>query len=228
MFNPADSRGPTVGQDVQIAKFGIGRYPDSPLPHPHTGYSKTFGEQMAVAVEFIQRKEGIPRSRNIGTETWAVIWQYLDAYRRWQYRNFDVPLTWEERAWVKMVAAMEELHAHTPGYLLGGGHGIPLADVSAYQRLDCSSSTSKVLYEGGLFEPRQYAIVSGEFDEWGVPGPGKYFTVYYNHEHVFTRLHKTKWWRFDTSPHGDGGRGPQLRYLPRFTGGFATRHFQGM
>lgn len=228
MYNPADQRGPTVGKDVEIAKFGIGRYPGSPLPHPKAGYSMTFGEQMAVAVAFIQKQEKIPISRNIGDLTWAVIWQYLDAYRRWQYRNWSIPLTFEEKAWEKLIAAMMEMDAHTPGYLLGGGHGVPLSTVSPYQRLDCSSSTSKALYEAGLFEGREYAIVSGLFDDWGAPGTGNYFTVYSNSMHVWTRLHKSKWWRFDTSPHGDGGRGPQLRYLPRFSGGFVARHYPGM
>jgi alpha-tubulin suppressor-like RCC1 family protein len=79
-----------------------------------------------------------------------------------------------------------------------------------------------------MFGMGQYAIVSGEFNGWGKAGTGKYFTVYCNSTHVFIRLHKSQWWRFDTSPHGDGGRGPKLRYLPRFTGGFATRHWSEM
>jgi hypothetical protein len=228
MFAPSDPRGPTVGKDVQIAKFGLGRYPNSPLPKPAAGYSRTFGEQMAIAVAHLQKREGLPVTRNIGHPTWAVIWKYLDAYRRWQYRNWTIPTTFEQQAWEKFLDVIQELSAHTPGYLLGGGHGVHLDRVSAYQRLDCSSSTSKALYEAGLFEGRSYAIVSGMYDEWGVAGTGEYFTVYYNYEHVWTRLHKATWWRFDTSPHGDGGGGPRLRYLPRFSGGFRSRHFPGL
>lgn len=156
---------------------------------------------------------------------------YMDAYARWMYRAYRVPPpppSKEEVAFLKLVAAMKFMSDNTPGYLLGGGHGIPLDDVSAFQRLDCSSSTSKALFEAGLFDDRRYAIVSGQFNQWGKPGPGEMFTVYYNDGHVFIRLHKTAWWRFDTSPHGDGGRGPKLRYLPRFTTGFGARHWPGM
>lgn len=135
----------------------------------------------------------------------------------------------EERIFEKLVAAMESMSAHTPGYQLGGGHGIPLESVSPYQKLDCSSSTSKALYEAGIF-PREVAMVSGQIQwDWGNPGTGqKYFTVYANPEHVWIRLYKTKWWRFDTSPHGDGGRGPKLRRLPRFSYSFSPRHWKGM
>lgn len=227
MYCPSDSRGPTVGQDVQIAKFGIGRYETNILPKPKLGYTRTFGKQMEEAVRLIQRREQIDVTGNIGAETWEVIWQQLDAYRRLLYSRFEIPKTFEERAWEKLLASMVEMSVNTPGYLLGGGHGIPLSEVSSRQRLDCSSSTSLALFEAGLFE-WSYALVSGEFYKWGVPGEGKFFTVYYNGEHVWTRLHRSKWWRFDTSPHGDGGRGPQLRYLPRFTGGFGARHYPGM
>lgn len=226
MFCPSDSRGPTVGLDVEIAKTGLYRL-DAGLPKPAAGFSRTFGKQMEESVRQIQQQNSINRTGNIGTETWERIWPALNAYNRWRYSRFTIPKTFEERAWEKLIAAVIELDAHTPGYLLGGGHGVPLSQVSAYQRLDCSSSTSKVLFEAGIFE-HDYAIVSGQFETWSEPGPGKWFTVYANHEHVWTRLHSSKWWRFDTSPHGDGGRGPQLRYLPRFTSGFVSRHYPGM
>jgi hypothetical protein len=134
-----------------------------------------------------------------------------------------------ENMFNKMLASMESLSAHTPGYQLGGGHGILLKNVSPYQKLDCSSSCSKVLYDAGMF-PHEIAQVSGEFAwTYGNPGTGeKYFTVYANSEHVWIRLYKSKWWRFDTSPHGDGGRGPKLRRLPRFSSTFTARHWPGM
>jgi hypothetical protein len=128
----------------------------------------------------------------------------------------------------KLVASMESMSAHTPGYQLGGGHGVLLEHISPYQKLDCSSSSSKALYDADMF-PWSTAIVSGEFARvWGSPGEGQYFTVYANSTHVFIRLHKSRWWRFDTSPHGDGGRGPRLRFLPRSTWGFTKRHWPGM
>lgn len=129
----------------------------------------------------------------------------------------------------KLIASMESMSAHTPGYQLGGGHGQLLKDISPYQKLDCSSSCSKALWDAGIF-PHDTALVSGEIQwTWGNPGTGeKYFTVYANPEHVWIRLYKTRWWRFDTSPHGDGGRGPKLRMLPRFSSTFSSRHWPGM
>lgn len=225
MYCPSDPRGPTLGKDVAIAKFAIGRYEDNLLPKPASGYSQTFGKSMEEAVRVIQRREKIPVTGNIGAATWAVLWAYLDAYHRWQYRNFKVPLTFEEKAWEKLLVAMQEMDAHTAGYQFGAGHGIPLSEFNIYGKSDCSSSTSKALYEAGLFEGMQYAIISEDFYKWGVPGVGGYFTVYYSSVHVWIRLHKSKWWRFDTSPHGEGGRGPHLRYLPRFTSSFQARHW---
>lgn len=132
-----------------------------------------------------------------------------------------------EERFQKMLVAMKLMSDATPGYLLGGGHGVLLSQVSPWQRLDCSSSTSKALYEAGMF-PFDYALVSWDFVRWGEAGPGRYFTVYYNYEHVWIRLLKSRWWRFDTSPHGDGGRGPKLRYLPRSSSTFRERHWPGM
>jgi putative peptidoglycan binding protein len=92
MYCPSDPRGPTVGQDVQIAKFGIGRYETGLLPKPAGGYTQTFGQAMEDAVNVIQRSEGIEATGNIGKATWEVIWKYLDAYRRWQYRRWSPPI----------------------------------------------------------------------------------------------------------------------------------------
>jgi hypothetical protein len=136
-------------------------------------------------------------------------------------------------AFTAMFAEMKKMSDHTPGYLLGGGHGIPIRNISAYQKLDCSSSTSRALFAGGMWKYAA-ALVSGEIARvWGEPGTGQRFTVYANGEHVWIRLYTGKWWkggywRFDTSPHGDGGRGPKLRRLPRLTWGFTAKHWEGM
>lgn len=231
MYGPTHRLGPTIGKDVEIAKFGLMRYENDFFPKPKGGFDQVANQKFSDAVKTLQRIENIsPTSGNVGGATWDVIWQYLDAYRRWQYRMWSVPPpppTEEEKAFSRLLTAMQFMSDHTPGYLLGGGHGIPLSEVSAFQRLDCSSSTSKALYEAGLFKG-EYAIVSGQFESWGLEGQGKFFTVYANSHHVFIRLHKSRWWRFDTSPHGDGGRGPKLRLLPRFTSGFVARHYEGM
>lgn len=131
--------------------------------------------------------------------------------------------------WEKMLKAMKELNGKTAGYIYSAGHGSSLKDLTPKSYYDCSSAVSKILYEGGVF-PSEYAWSSGQFANYGLPGKGKYFTVYYHSGHVFLRLHKSIWWRFDTSPYSytDNRKGPRLRLLPRPTFGFGARHWPGM
>jgi hypothetical protein len=184
------------------------------------------------AVERLQRAEGWPVDGVLGEHEFRAL---LDAgaydQRALTLLRMYRPPSREELAFERLLAAMRLLSDATPGYLLGGGHGVPLRKVSPFQRLDCSSSTSKALeMAGGLgFGPDDYAWVSGQFaTRYGQPGVGRYFTVWANPTHVFVQLHRSRWWRFDTSPHGDGGRGPRLRMLPRRTSGFVARHWPGM
>jgi hypothetical protein len=219
--------GPSVGKDVTAVQRALGRA--GLLKRPSTGYSGRYGLKTEDAVVRFQRRLGLQPNGIYGRQTHRALWGYFDAYARWLYFRFRVPReSREDKTFKTLLKSMREMSDKTPGYLLGGGHGVHLSLVSPRQKLDCSSSTSKALYDAGLF-PYEYAWVSGRLArEWGSPGRGRYFTVYANDYHVFVRLHKSRWWRFDTSPRGDGGRGPKLRYLPRFTSGFATRHYPGL
>jgi hypothetical protein len=86
-------KGPTVGKDVQIAKFAVGRYETNLLPVPAGGYTKNFGPGLYEALhKVIQPKEGIPASGDIGQATWDVLWPLLDDYHRWQYRVWKLPV----------------------------------------------------------------------------------------------------------------------------------------
>jgi len=92
MYGPNRPKGPTVGKDVQIMKFGVNRYEAELLPEPPGGYTTTFGDALQEAlVKVLQPQENIPATGNIGQATFDVIWEYLDDYRRSQYRNFKVP-----------------------------------------------------------------------------------------------------------------------------------------
>lgn len=193
------------------------------------GFRRTYNRSKQTGVNHVRASLKLPPNGVYDKRVHAELERLdaFDAYAASLMGQWKQPSA-QDKAFARLLASMTAMSNQTPGYLLGGGHGIPLDDVRYDQRLDCSSSTSKGLYDAGLFEGRQYAIVSGQFDEWGSPGKGTVFTVYYNAEHVWIRLHRTKWWRFDTSPHGDGGRGPKLRMLPRFTSSFRTRHYPGM
>jgi hypothetical protein len=107
------------------------------------------------------------------------------------------------------------------------GH-ISVVNVGHTRGLDCSSSCSLALFRAGLFN-HDTAIVSGDFGSWGHSGEGKYFTVWYNNGHVWIQFHGLgNADRFDTSPHGSGGRGPHLRFSPRSAAGFKPRHWPGL
>jgi septal ring factor EnvC (AmiA/AmiB activator) len=79
-------------------------------------------------------------------------------------------------------------------YIYGGGHASFQAD-----GYDCSGSVSYVLAAAGLVTS---PMVSGQFDDWGDPGPGKWVTIYSNADHVWMTI---AGWRFDTVARAEDG-----------------------
>jgi peptidoglycan hydrolase CwlO-like protein len=72
-------------------------------------------------------------------------------------------------------------------YIWGGGHASFQAD-----GYDCSGSVSYALAAAGLVSA---PMVSGDFENWGDPGPGRWITVYATEGHVWMEV---AGWRFDT------------------------------
>lgn len=79
-------------------------------------------------------------------------------------------------------------------YVWGGGHGSFHAN-----GYDCSGSVSYALAAAGLVSS---PMVSGNFESWGDPGPGRWITVYANAGHVWMEV---AGWRFDTVALSSGG-----------------------
>lgn len=79
-------------------------------------------------------------------------------------------------------------------YVYGGGHASFHAD-----GYDCSGSVSYALAAAGLVSS---PMVSGDFESWGDPGPGRWITVYANAGHVWMEV---AGWRFDTVALAEGG-----------------------
>ena len=79
-------------------------------------------------------------------------------------------------------------------YIYGGGHASFHAD-----GYDCSGSVSYALAAAGLVSS---PMVSGQFEDWGDPGPGKWITIYANAEHVWMVV---AGWRFDTVALAESG-----------------------
>lgn len=108
-----------------------------------------------------------------------------------------------------MVAAGNRLH--DAGYQYGAGHG-PSLDVlqAAY---DCSSAVSYVLHAAGLLGPQ--ALDSTGLESYGLPGPGRYVTIYANAAHAFMliaglRLDTVEDPAYDSGPNA-GKPGPKWR-----------------
>lgn len=102
---------------------------------------------------------------------------------------------------------------------------------------DCSSGVSWVLLKAGFPLPGgvragQWAPVSGAYEGWGAPGPGRYFTIMTNAGHIWIRWNGIgPAWRFDTRAFsGDsyrGSSGGRNRFTPCPLGGFVQRHWPG-
>ena len=100
-------------------------------------------------------------------------------------------------------------------YIYGGGHASFHAD-----GYDCSGSVSYALAAAGLVSS---PMVSGDFENWGDPGPGQWITIYANADHVWMEV---AGWRFDTVALAEGGT-RWARGGGEFSG-FVARHAPGL
>lgn len=116
---------------------------------------------------------------------------------------------------VRNVIAAGNQIANYP-YIWGGGHGSFQA--SGY---DCSGSVSYALKGANLVDQ---PMVSGAFENWGEPGPGKWITIYANAGHIFMVVGGV---RFDTS-FRDGPYGTRWQTAKRPMSGFVVRHPAGL
>jgi peptidoglycan hydrolase CwlO-like protein len=94
---------------------------------------------------------------------------------------------------VKEIIAAGNAIATLP-YIYGGGHASFHAD-----GYDCSGSVSYALAAAGLVTS---PMVSGQFEDWGEPGPGRWVTIYANAGHVWMEV---AGWRFDTVALAESG-----------------------
>jgi septal ring factor EnvC (AmiA/AmiB activator) len=94
---------------------------------------------------------------------------------------------------VRQVIAAGNAIATLP-YIYGGGHASFHAD-----GYDCSGSVSYALAAAGLVSS---PMVSGDFENWGDAGPGRWITIYANAGHVWMEV---AGWRFDTVALAESG-----------------------
>jgi len=100
-------------------------------------------------------------------------------------------------------------------YIWGGGHR------SWYSAgYDCSGSVSYALAAGGLLRA---PLNSAQLEHWGVPGPGRWITVYANAGHAYAVIAGLRW---DTV--GDArGNGPRWHAALPYPEQFVARHPAG-
>jgi peptidoglycan hydrolase CwlO-like protein len=115
---------------------------------------------------------------------------------------------------VREVIAAANAIATLP-YIYGGGHASFHAD-----GYDCSGSVSYALAAAGLVSS---PMVSGQFESWGDPGPGRWITIYANADHVWMEV---AGWRFDTVALAEDGT-RWARGGGEFAG-FVVRHPPGL
>ena len=122
-----------------------------------------------------------------------------------------------------MVAAGNQI-AGKP-YVYGGGHGIPLDQIAP--SYDCSSSVAHLLYGGGLL-PVDDDVDSTELESFGMPGPGRWVTIYASADHVFMYVAGLRWDTHNAAGAGDGSSGIGWHPLVREDAGFVVRHPVGL
>jgi hypothetical protein len=122
-----------------------------------------------------------------------------------------------------MIAAGNEIVGKP--YLYGGGHALPLSQIApAY---DCSSSVSHLLWGGGLL-PATGDETSGALESFGLPGPGRWVTIYASPAHVYMYVAGLRWDTHNAAGPGDGSAGIGWHPLVRSSVGFVARHPVGL
>jgi len=182
-------------------------------------------------VRLWKRSVGLPDDSVIGSDAWEKLVPIMGPAAKKlvaPIASADPPSPPVDLALEKARDMLAWARGFTGSYKLGGGHGIPLVNVQRNWRLDCSSSSSLLLYHFGLFDSA-YAHVSGWYETWGESGRGRYVTVHATYDHMWVEFALPEgWWRFDTSPHGEGPPGPRVRTTRRSDSRFVHRHPEGL
>lgn len=230
----AGTKGPVPGGDDVIAvKRAISRAGFFPWQKFDNFYSDAF----ALGVKKFQKKAGLPSTGTYGKAT-------HEKLRSTHSKGF--PKEWAfDPVSIKLINnAVEAKKALEPiktardildfcrkfdgSYIYGGQHDGSFLNDDPQDGFDCSSSISYVLWKFGLLGSNQ-PQVSDWFESWAEAGSGKYITVHANDDHVWMEFSLPEgYFRFDTSPHGDGPRGPRVRTRQRSDSGFAHRHPKDM
>jgi peptidoglycan hydrolase-like protein with peptidoglycan-binding domain len=201
----------------------------------HLPVDGEFGPATEAAVRRLQARHGLPVDGVVGPATWSVIGvpdaptltppaSALASTSPSGAADSSAPggapqgaqaAEGEAAAIVaRVIAAADEIA--TRPYVYGGGHGS--FESEGY---DCSGSVSYALHGGGLLSAPED---SGELEDYGEAGPGRYITIYANAEHAYMVIDGR---RFDTVALAEDGT--RWSDSPGDDGGdFVARHPDGL
>lgn len=235
LYPPYAPKGPVPGgNDVIAIKRAISRAGFFPWRRFNNSYNDEFAKK---GIKAFQKKVGLPESGIYGKATHDKLRNTRSMLKpdQWAFDPFSIKLIENEVKKQIELGPLEKAREMLAfcrkfegPYIYGGEHDTSFLDDDFSDGFDCSSSTSYVLWKFGLLGST-HAQVSSWFISWGEAGRGKFITVHANDDHVWIEFSLPEgYFRFDTSPHGDGGRGPRVRTRTRFDSGFAHRHPKGM
>lgn len=235
LYPPSSAKGPVPGGDDVVAiKRAISRAGYYPWGRFDNAYNDKFAKE---GIKAFQKKVGLKTTGIYGKATHDKL-RNVHAKKKpkeWAFDPFSIKLInnaikrQEELKPLEMAQDMLAFCRRFVGpYVYGGEHDETFLDDDFQDGFDCSSSTSYLFWKFGLLGSTR-PQVSSWFETWGLPGRGKYITVHANGDHVWVEFSLPYgYFRFDTSPHGDGGRGPRVRTRVRSDSGFVHRHPKGM
>lgn len=235
LYPPHNPRGPVPGgDDVLAIKRAVSRAGFYPWRAFNNAYNEEF---VTEGIKKFQKKVGLPVTGiyNKATHDKLCNTHSKKTPKQWAFDTFSITLiknAIERKKKLEPIEKAREMLAFcrkfNGPYVYGGEHDEGFLDDDFHDGFDCSSSTSYLLWKFGLLGLSR-SQVSSWFETWGEPGRGKYITVHSNDDHVWVEFSLPEgYFRFDTSPHGDGPRGPRVRTHIRFDKGFVHRHPKGM
>lgn len=235
LYPPYTQKGPVPGGDDVIAvKRAISRAGY----FPWRKYDNAYNNRFAIdGVKEFQKASGLSAGGIYGKATHDKLrnTRCKNKPDEWAFDAFSIKLIENAIAREKALVPLERARAMLEfcrgfdgPYIYGAQHDGSFLNDDRTDGFDCSSSTSYLFWKFGLLGVSS-PQVSSWFETWGLLGRGKYVTVHANGDHVWTEFSLPEgYFRFDTSPHGDGPRGPRVRTLKRFDSGFVHRHPEGM
>lgn len=120
---------------------------------------------------------------------------------------------------VKMIEEAEAIDGAP--YSWGSGHESASVLKQRLKKYDCSGAVSRILFVGGyLSSPAVSGALAGMFES----GPGQWFTIYANGEHVFIEFRTVKGWR---AWEEGGNLSDHAGWSQHTHSGFTARHPKG-